>query len=140
MAQVFLQLNSQSGTIRYINAGCPSIIVRHDSTATILQKGNSDFSPPLGVMRFPLDQNGNSVFHEEQAVSLKSGDMVLVYTDGLLELLEDNPRERLCELLEAVNSNGELDKVARELMQKINVPKSGQVVRDDQTFVLIRCK
>src|SRR5579863_4071006 len=61
-------------TMRYVNAGHnPPMVIRRDGSIDWLETGGA----PVGM--FP------DWFYEEGAVQLDSGDLVLAYTDGLIE-------------------------------------------------------
>jgi sigma-B regulation protein RsbU (phosphoserine phosphatase) len=69
-------------TLRYVNAGHnPPMVMRQDSSIIWLETGGA----PVGI--FP------SWAYAEGVVQLKAGDMILAYTDGIIEALSPDGEE-----------------------------------------------
>jgi sigma-B regulation protein RsbU (phosphoserine phosphatase) len=69
-------------TLRYINAGHnPPVVLRHDGSVEWLETSGA----PVGM--FP-----DSVY-EEKIVELEAGDLVIAYTDGVVEATNQNGEE-----------------------------------------------
>ena len=74
---IYLDVREQSGTVRLMNAGHMPPAHLSGSTYHELPRGNM----ALGLM--------DGATYEEQVVELKPGDMLVVYSDGLTEALND---------------------------------------------------
>lgn len=73
-ATIFYGVFDRAGTLRYVNAGHnPPMVIRRDGSISWLEAGGA----PVGM--FP------DWAYEEGSVQLSSGDLVLAYTDGLIE-------------------------------------------------------
>jgi sigma-B regulation protein RsbU (phosphoserine phosphatase) len=74
--------DNRKRTLRYINAGHnPPIILRRDGAVEWLETGGS----PVGM--FP------DLTYEERVVELEAGDLVIAYTDGVVEATNQNGEE-----------------------------------------------
>jgi serine phosphatase RsbU (regulator of sigma subunit)/anti-sigma regulatory factor (Ser/Thr protein kinase) len=72
---VYAAIDSDSGALRFVNAGHPPpLVLKPDGSAEYLEGARS---MPLGVLADPD--------YEESGVSLEPGSTVLLYTDGLVE-------------------------------------------------------
>jgi sigma-B regulation protein RsbU (phosphoserine phosphatase) len=122
---------NKARTLRLANAGMPLPILIHEGEPR-----------PIRVEGVPLGILDNTEY-EEKALTLESGDLLALFSDGLLDamspeheefgiarlekILREGARRRLAELVEAV-----FTEVARF--------EQGQPRRDDQTLVLIRAR
>jgi len=101
-------LDAKNGIFTFCNAGHnPGLLLRHDGTVEYLIEGGS----PLGVLR--------QAVYEERPIFIRSGDLMLWYTDGvteatneadeqfeierLQELLKENRERPAAEILEAIH-------------------------------------
>jgi sigma-B regulation protein RsbU (phosphoserine phosphatase) len=74
--------DGDTGTLRYVNAGHPSpVVIRRDGSILFLEAGGA----PVGM--FP------SWTYEEGVVELHSGDVIIAYTDGVVEATNSEGEE-----------------------------------------------
>lgn len=86
----FAELEHDSGQLRYLNAGHnPPFVIRSDTVARLPPS-----SYPLGMLESPV--------YEEGGLELKSGEMILAYSDGLTEACNDAGEEFGADRLEAL--------------------------------------
>jgi sigma-B regulation protein RsbU (phosphoserine phosphatase) len=86
----FVELQHDSGHLRYLNAGHnPPFVIRSDR----LEKLHAS-SYPLGILA--------SATYEEGALDLETGDVIVAYTDGLTEACNDKGEEFGMQRLEDV--------------------------------------
>lgn len=123
-------LNPVTGLLRYTNCGHnPPILVRSSGVMELLEKGGL----VLGLM--------DAVAYEKGSVQMKSGDSLVLYTDGVSEAINSKDEEygepRLYELL--IN---ERFQSAQELLQTIlddvSLHQNGMPQNDDVTLVIIK--
>jgi phosphoserine phosphatase RsbU/P len=130
-ATLFLaHINLRNDLLTYCNAGHnPPILVRRDGTAERLETGGV----PAGL--FP------GAFYEEAVVSITPGDVLVIYTDGYSEAVNDMQEQfgdlRLAEL---VQENRE--KSAPELLQlveeQLKTFTGDEPLTDDRTLVILK--
>ena len=106
---IYLEIEPETDTVRLINAGhMPPLIVRSDQSTSL---------PPVSL---PMGVQMEAEYVEQQAV-INQGDLVLIYSDGLSE---------------ALNDRGEFygeDRVRLliEQLRKTTAPEAGQQILDD---------
>jgi serine phosphatase RsbU (regulator of sigma subunit) len=106
--------------LRIANAGHPNPVLVRGGRATTIPK-------PAGTM---LGVDANSQY-EEVAVELEAGDILLLYTDGLIERRRHSPDENVGRLLaEASTAEPNLETYVDRILQRI---KSDT---DDDTCIL----
>lgn len=116
--------------LRYVNAGhTPPVILRHDGSVEWLESSGA----PVGM--FP-----HSIY-EEKAVELEVGDLVIAFTDGVVEATNQNGDEWGAQgLLKAVNS-AKSSESAGELVDSIFHAMdhfSQERQTDDATLAVVR--
>jgi GAF domain-containing protein/anti-sigma regulatory factor (Ser/Thr protein kinase) len=122
-------LDSHDGTLHYVSAGHPPGFVRRRREGTVAPLEVS--SPVIGI--FP-----DAEYHEE-TTHLAVGDLLLLYTDGIMEARRDSELfgeariMRFAELAHAVPTRD----VAGRLVQEA-VVYAGGAVRDDMAALSIR--
>lgn len=122
-----------SGSLHYINAGHNAPVLLRDSGAGVerLEAGGV----PLGI--HPDAQ------YESGTATVSPGDLVLLFTDGVIEAVNQREEEygegRLLALLEA-NRTGSSGEVLQRLMQQVESFVAGAPQHDDITCVVLRCK
>jgi sigma-B regulation protein RsbU (phosphoserine phosphatase) len=126
---VYLELHSDSGRIRLVNAGhFPPVIIR-GNRAEKLEKGGA----ALGILP-------SAVFHE-QAVDLDKDDLLLVYSDGLTEARNEAGEyfgeQRLLELLERL-ANRTTREIGEGLIGVINQFVGEARLNDDLSVALLK--
>ena len=121
--------NHETCELTYSNAGHnPPILLRRDESFKKLDKGGI-------VLGFLKDQE----YHQEQ-VTLQSGDSLILYTDGISEVMnsegEEYGEERLIEFINR-NRRNNYSEIKRLLMEELNKFSAQQEMADDATFALI---
>lgn len=118
-----------TSALRYVNAGHnPPMVIRKDGSATYLETGGA----PVGM--FP-----NSAY-EEGAIHLNPGDLVLAYTDGVIEALNPAGEEWGIEGLRtaAVQSGAECaDDIVHAIFTSMDEFSLGRQA-DDATVAVLR--
>jgi len=118
-------------TLRLANAGMPlPLLVRKGQTRTIRVEGI-----PLGLLEHAQ--------YQDQLVKLESGDMVAMFSDGIVEAANTKHEEFGPRRLENVlrrNSHRPPGEIIASLFDEVREFEEGRPPRDDQTIVLIRVK
>lgn len=118
-------------TLRLANAGMPlPLLVRKGQTRTIRVEGI-----PLGLLEHAQ--------YQDQLVNLESGDLVAMFSDGIVEAANTKHEEfgpRRLENLLRRNSHRPLEEIIARLFDEVREYEQGLPPRDDQTIVLIRVK
>jgi phosphoserine phosphatase RsbU/P len=127
----FATFEDATGLLRYVNCGHnPPLVLRADGSAERLQPT----APALGLLE---RWNGT-----EASVALRTGDTVLVYTDGATEASNETGEEfgedRLLAALQD-NAGRPLEAMRRGLLGAIEA-FAGRDRRDDLTLVLARAR
>jgi sigma-B regulation protein RsbU (phosphoserine phosphatase) len=116
-------------TLQYVNAGHnPPLVIRRDGSITWLESGGV----PLGI--FP-----NSTY-EQGAVQLDSGDIVIAYTDGMIEAVNPSGEEWGVGRLRraAVESKAQrADEIVDAIFTSLDELSRGRQT-DDATVVVVR--
>jgi sigma-B regulation protein RsbU (phosphoserine phosphatase) len=120
----------KSRTLRLANAGMPlPILVRGRRAHAIHAEGI-----PLGLL--------DHVEHEETSLVMEKGDLLAMFSDGLLEA--NNPRrEEFGDRLENVlreNAHREVTEVIKKVFAEIAKFEQGRAPRDDQTLLVIKAR
>jgi serine phosphatase RsbU (regulator of sigma subunit) len=128
VAVSYLALQPASGIVRVLNAGNPPVLLR---------RGNGEISamessgPPLG---WPGKQA------LAQSASLTSGDVLLVYSDGLID--QPNPdgepfgEERL---RQSVGEYEDVDELVAGIFADVRRHQQDRPALDDMTLAVLRC-
>jgi sigma-B regulation protein RsbU (phosphoserine phosphatase) len=128
-------------TLTVANAGSvqPIVVRRWDSTMT-----DAISVETLPVEGFPLGLFAHATY-EETAVKLKSGDMVLFFSDGITDAVNSRGEqfgpERLATLLQhhptaAMSAQGAVDAVREAL----TIHQAGMEHFDDETLIVVRAR
>jgi len=126
----FCELNKKSGELIYINAG-------HNPPLVLDKKGKIHRLESCGLClgMFP------STTYEAQKITLKAGDMALLFTDGITESRnkkeEEFTEERLTSLLQK-HSKLAAPKILKKISEELNSFTSGAETMDDMTIVIIQ--
>jgi len=118
-----------SGLLRYVNAGHNPGLWLSPSGATLLPSGGV----PVGMMP--------AAVHREDSVTLKPGDTLLLYSDGITEALNRDDEEfgmdRLTEL--ALDGRGQPPaELSRRIFGAVSDFTAGVAQYDDQTVLIAR--
>jgi hypothetical protein len=127
---VFLDYEEDSGLLRYFNAGHFDPIVVHPNGTTTELKGGG---PPLGMFR--------SSVYDARTVPMKGGDLLVLFTDGLVELR--NSREEFFGVDGIVasvqeKSRSPLRELARDVLAAAGRFNNRAQPEDDLTLFLMR--
>lgn len=129
---VYMIINIRNGTLTYSNAAHPPpAILRQDGEPELLEKGGTIIG--LG---------GLVPFEEEQKV-LNDGDMVILYTDGIIDYCNEEGEyfgmDRFLSLLDRSKHSG-LPELLDVMMESIDDFGKGKDSEDDITVVAIGYK
>ena len=126
-------INHRNMTLTYVNAGHNYPYVIHDDgTSGRLEKGGMI----LGVMKTP-------VAYEEGVISLKGGDMLVLFTDGISEAMnaqqQEYGEERLERVLHRVHGE-DAPSVVRAIHDDVALHTSGAPQSDDITMMVVKIR
>jgi serine phosphatase RsbU (regulator of sigma subunit) len=131
---VGVMLDPRSGKALYVNAGHPPMLIFDPAgKATEMRFGHN---PPLGVMPMTI---------EVDSAELKSGELLVLYTDGLSELRDargkmlglDGIKSNVSALYSA-NPQIPLTDLCNQLNAKLDEIRGASAATDDRSFLLAR--
>jgi sigma-B regulation protein RsbU (phosphoserine phosphatase) len=128
---LFLAEIHPNGTVLYCNAGHPpTLLIHRDGTVDRLQTGGLIIGPTP------------TASYEIGIAQMDPGDLMLLYTDGIVEARSDEPDEEYGEhrLVHFAQSVKHLDPVAvvDRLFADVGEYSDGLPVADDQTVVVVK--
>lgn len=121
-------------SMHYVNAGhCAPMLIRSGENGLDFQ----DLAPTGTIVgMFP------DITFENRTITMRPGDLLLIYTDGVTEAFDDSSHlfgeERLREVL-SQNFGSPVDKLSETILRKV-LEFSGGVQHDDLTVVAARVK
>jgi sigma-B regulation protein RsbU (phosphoserine phosphatase) len=123
--------NTVTHTLRFINAGHPTVLLFRPSTASCASLYNSNF--PLGMFA-PLP-------FADATIQLEPGDRLLLYTDGVSEAVNPTGEafgvQRIVEIL--LEQGARSPQALREaIMQEVKHFAAGQEPQDDMTVMVVQ--
>ena len=126
---LFLALGPDSGQVRVMNAGhMPPVVLREDGLETL---------PPVAPVLGILDQAQFS----EQSLALAPGDLLLVYSDGLTEAMNERNEffgeERLYGLLPPLRDHSPMH-VGERLLKEVSRFVGEEHTNDDLSLIVIK--
>jgi len=126
---VYLELDSTSSTIRLLNAGhLPPILIR-DQHVEELPKG----TPALGL-------DPKSIYNEQQVI-LDPGDVLIIYSDGIIEARnvtgEFFGEQRLIDLLQKYSGQS-VEKIGKSILTEIERFVGDARRYDDLSLVILK--
>lgn len=129
-ATVFLAvLEPQGRALRYASAGHPAILAGADGNVLSL----ASTGPPLGAFA--------EFDYQESTLSMEAGDILVLFTDGIVEatnpLDEEFGIERLSEVVAAYREL-DLDRLSRAIEDAVEEFVAGVPYTDDRTLLLLR--
>jgi len=137
MTLTYLQIDLSKQTVDLIRAGhCPSFYYSAESDqVTMLKAGTVG----LGIVR---DSSFNNYLHQPEKLSYQSGDMIILYTDGIVETRNEQKEEfgytRLQKLIED-HIHESADQLVHTIVQKSREFGESEI-EDDYTVLVIRFK
>ncbi|MDD5089098.1 MAG: SpoIIE family protein phosphatase [bacterium] len=127
---VYGVLDRRNGIFSYANAGHnPPLLFRRDGRVERLDVGGLI----LGVF--------SNVSHEETAVALEPGDLILFYTDGVTEALDSRAVEFSVERLIGIvekNRSRSAREILQGIMHEVRQFQSSEQSQDDLTLSIIK--
>ncbi|MGD8993541.1 MAG: PP2C family protein-serine/threonine phosphatase [Desulfobacterales bacterium] len=116
----YMIINTQTGDLRYSNAGHPhSILMRNAGRLELMTRGG----PAIGMGDFRL-LSGQTQRFEEGDLLLNPGDKLFVYTDGIVEYQKSDGEfygtERFCETLQVMQRNSINDIIEQSIISLLN--------------------
>ncbi len=134
MTMTLLTIDPQHLKVRWSSAGHDPAIVFHPDDGSFEELDGGEI--PLGI---DIDVQ----YVEYESNSLRSGDILLLGTDGIWETRNANDelfgKDRLRELIRGVSSHSAKE-IAQEIEQQLDRYRGHANAEDDITFVLIRLK
>jgi len=123
--------NAKDSTFTYINAGHnPPILVQNDRKLEKLKTGGIF----IGCMPWT---------YEIAKIDLPAGSILTMYTDGLVEAMDNKNEEFGEQRLEEVllsNFNASMDDLKQEIITGVKTHLSGNILDDDFTLLLVKKK
>jgi sigma-B regulation protein RsbU (phosphoserine phosphatase) len=124
-------INDKNGLLVYANAGHNSPILLHSDCS------QPEYLGPTGQVLGPFPEE---LYHIESA-QLKKGDILLLYTDGLVEATDENGAffgdKRLVDLL-CSNRERSAKEIAQLLMEEVQKYSASSEYSDDKTIVVVK--
>ncbi|MFO8184350.1 MAG: SpoIIE family protein phosphatase [Candidatus Aegiribacteria sp.] len=123
-------LDTDTGNLTYVNAGHnPPLLIRREGSFRWLDRGGLILGLTAGAT------------YEHESIRLESGDVLVMYTDGLTEAMDRDEREFGTERLrEVVTENRDLaaHQIAVGLLESVNAHSGQTPQSDDQTLVVLK--
>jgi len=131
---VWCSYDPASGTLRYINAGHPPPIwIRRKPDGTAAVDRLADGGPVLGLLQ-------DAAYHTA-SVRAQAGDLVVMFSDGLVEATNDSDEDFGEDRLIAVVQQG-LDQPSRAIrdaiLSAVRAFVGSRPLQDDQTLLVVR--
>ncbi len=126
---VFIDFRSQEGTIRVLNAGHFPPVMVHEQQIQPLEKGGA----ALGIMK--------DASYTEHVLEMKSGDLLFVYSDGIIEAKNEAGdfwgEQRLFALLPAL-SRFPVDQIGERLLGDVDRFVGTARAHDDISIAILK--
>jgi sigma-B regulation protein RsbU (phosphoserine phosphatase) len=120
-------------TLEYASAGHQPMLLWHDDTKTLETVRQK--TDPIGVER--------SSVYSDLKLTVQNGDIIILFTDGLIETLNPEGRqygiENLSKIISA-NSGMTAKELATEVKHNIQAFTGSASIHDDQTLVIMKIK
>jgi sigma-B regulation protein RsbU (phosphoserine phosphatase) len=127
----FAILDQDSGVIQWSNAAQPHPLIKRSDGAL---EAEEDGQLPLGM--------APNVKYPDCELSLQSGDIVIFYTDGIIEAENEAEEmygtERLLNLVTGIDSAASAEDVIEAVLQDVSDFVGGAQQYDDMTLVVVR--
>lgn len=126
----FAELEPSTGVLRYVNAGHnPPLLRRGDGELVRLEAGGL----PLGIRTAPD--------YESRELEMAGGDLLVIYTDGIVEAenerREEHGEERLADLVRGMSQGSAADGLAR-VLGSVTAFTGTAPQLDDMTCMVVR--
>lgn len=123
---------ADSKEMRFANAGCFDPIIRQNGSITQLEVEGT---------RMPLGTFANTEYQDTQ-INLRQGDIVLLYSDGIEEAMNQNEEmygyKRIETVLQNITSETTAQDVIDRLLEDVKKFTSGAEQYDDMTLIVVR--
>jgi sigma-B regulation protein RsbU (phosphoserine phosphatase) len=123
-------LDTDTGKLTYVNAGHnPPLFLKRDGATRWLDRGGLILGLSAGAG------------YEHETVDMDSGDVLVLYTDGLTEAMDKTGREFGTERLRTVVSeNRDLSahQISSGILEAVNSHSADSPQSDDQTLVVLK--
>jgi serine phosphatase RsbU (regulator of sigma subunit) len=123
-------LDREAGTLTVASAGHPPLLRRGSDGWEDVGKG----APPLGTF--------HEAHYEAETRPLSPGDILVLYTDGLLKLRDDAGREygrdRLVRALDLAGKGARASEIREAALSDLALFRGGAETEDDMTLVVVR--
>lgn len=125
-------LDTRTGEVRYSSGGHnPAYIIRADGKVEPAERTE-------GIVLGAMEKSR----YKEKEFELKTGDAVVLYTDGVTEAMnhknEEFTEERLISCLEKLTNKPAMQTVSR-VLEAVNAFTAGAPQSDDVTILVVRC-
>jgi sigma-B regulation protein RsbU (phosphoserine phosphatase) len=127
ISSIFCKL-APDGTLSYVNAGhCPLIVCSGGEVHNLVTGGMA-----LGMFE--------SARYEEHSLRLADGDLAVMYTDGILEAVNEEHElfgeDRLLDTVRGLASRPPAE-VAKGILSAVDAFRGGEPVNDDLTLMVV---
>jgi sigma-B regulation protein RsbU (phosphoserine phosphatase) len=132
VALLYLVLNARDKTLRLCSAGQtqPIHLSAKTGEASLVETEGDTF--PLGILE--------DAEYQETQLKLGSGDKVVLYTDGIVEAMNEKEEmfgfERLLEVVKRTRSLS-ADSLLKEIIDRVNEFAGGAAQHDDLTVIVV---
>jgi len=133
VAMLYAILDGEAKTIALCSAGQTQPIIRkvEAGSASLIETKGDTF--PLGIL--------DEAAYEETVLELFPGDVIVFYTDGIVEAL--NPSGEMFSfdrLIETVNASPDdsAESLLREILSQVSIFAAGSPQHDDLTLIVVR--
>ncbi|HJV66581.1 MAG TPA: SpoIIE family protein phosphatase [Geomonas sp.] len=131
VTMTYLSLDQTSGRVRYANAGHPPSLLYRPSSGTFAELDADGLI--LGVRK--------GVRFDEPTVQMERGDLLLLYTDGLLEAEDENGEQfgigRLRQVVALQHANPAAEIIAA-VLEEVNSFSATETCKDDRSLFLVK--
>ncbi|MFT4513801.1 MAG: sigma-B regulation protein RsbU (phosphoserine phosphatase) [Planctomycetota bacterium] len=132
MSLLLIILDPKKGTLEYVNAGHPGLVVCQKDGIQVLEKTGM----VLGVV-------GDQVYEASPTVKLEPGDVLFLHTDGVDEAMSPDRAvfgiERLQELVgEQRRTDASADDILAEVERQIRGHVGSDLLEDDFTMIAVK--
>ena len=122
-------LDTQKNTLSYTNAGqnIPFLFTKNKNIILLKTHGLA-----LGIQE--------DVHYQRDKISLKPGDRLLIYSDGITEAMNENLEEfgekKLVEVVQKYKGNS-ADEIIKKILENVNLHVGQALQNDDRTIILV---